>query len=277
MGFEVLDYCHLGIGRLIGLCLAPDLGQQVIPQLHEGMGLLLQHEPQLVGHHSTIAHKHTGHVLEGVSHIARCIDHPRLLGLAQKVLQTLADNAPTGVHHQVGNIALIVHHQICRLVQMGIHRLSSYQHGTPGLHEHATKVTQHMRRHIGRRQLNATLRGKDCRREVEQRLRNRHIDMHRSATLHESLIDQSVAVPTALTVVRFRQSDGLIDKTTKGVGLGHRLTVQLVYPLGRTVGTDSHQGYMLIISLSDSRRQIQQRRPTGDTDGNRLMKTLAHA
>ena len=85
MGFEVLDYCHLGIGRLIGLCLAPNLGQQVIPQLHEGMGLLLQHEAQLVGHHSTIAHKHTGHVLEGV--------------LAQKVLQTLADNAPTGVHH----------------------------------------------------------------------------------------------------------------------------------------------------------------------------------
>ena len=237
-----------------------NLLQQFVPQLHKRMGLLLQQEAYLVGHHRAVADQHAGHVLEGVRHLARSVDHPRLLSLAQEVLQALADNAPARVNHQVGHIALVVLHQTDGFVQVGVHGLPRYQHGASGLHEHTAHMAQHVRRHVGRRQFYRPFHRQHRRREVEQRFRNRHIDVHRPATLHQCLVDQPVAVPTALAVVRLRQGDGLADETAQRVGLGHRLTVQLVYPLRRAICADSHQGHMLIISLSDSRRQIEQRR-----------------
>ena len=77
--------------------------------------------------------------------------------------------------------------------------------------------------------------------------------------------------------IRLWQRDGTADKAAEGAWLRQRLTVELVNPLWRTVGTDYDEGLMLIPGLGDGGSQIEQRSATGDTDNDGGMESLHHA
>ena len=94
--------------------------------------------------------------------------------------------------------------------------------------------------------------------------------MDRSVVYDEGLIDEAVAIPARLFIMRFWQRDGFPNETPQRIRLWQRLTIELVNPLLWTVSRDDDQGNVLIICLSNSRCQIQQCRAAGDTDGNRF-------
>ena len=93
---------------------------------------------------------------------------------------------------------------------------------------------------------------------------------------HQRLIHQAVAIPAAFLVMRLRQGNGLTDEAAEGIGLWQRLAVELVNPLWRTIGRDDDERTMLIICLCHSRSEVQQRRTTGDTNGDWLSRGLRH-
>ena len=98
-----------------------------------------------------------------------------------------------------------------------------------------------------------------------------------SPSRQQRLVHQPVAPPLLLRVKRFGQRDSLADKAPEGISLRKRLPVELVNPLRRAVGRNHHQRHMLIESLSNGRGKVEQRRPTGDADGNRFAQTLCHS
>ena len=57
-------------------------------------------------------------------------------------------------------------------------------------------------------------------------------------SFEQRFIDKTVAIPMLFLVMRFRQRDGFLDESSKGIGLRQGLTIELVYPLGRTIGRD---------------------------------------
>ena len=95
--------------------------------------------------------------------------------------------------------------------------------------------------------------------------------------LYQSFVDQTVAVPALFFTTRLGQGYGLTHKTSKGIRLGQRLTIQLIYPLLRAVGRNDDQGTLLIVGLGNSWCHIEQRRTRGNADNNRFVKRLRHS
>ena len=114
--------------------------QQCFPFLNKGVGLLFEQKAYLVSYHISISLNNIRQIHEGVVQLARLVDNPRFLGLAQEMLQALADNGATNVQHEVGHILIIVANQHDRLVVARIHGLTCNQHRTLRLHEHSTHV-----------------------------------------------------------------------------------------------------------------------------------------
>ena len=254
-----------------------DATDQLVPHLDKGMRLVFQQETDMVSDHLTIAYNDMSQIHERIVHLARLIDHPCLLGLAQEAFQAFADNRASNIKHEIRNIALVVLHQEHSLVKMWIQRLARNQHRTLGLHEHTTQMSQRSGLDVCWQTLYLTLLGQCCHREVEERFGNGDIDVYWGVAHHQGLVHEPVAIPTRVIIIRLRQGDRLADKTSEGIRLRQGLSVQLVYPLLGTVCRDDDKGNVLIISLSHSRSQIEQGRTTGDTDGNGFTKALAHA
>ena len=169
------------------------------------MGLLFQHEAHLIGHNSTVAHNDMRQIHKGVGHLTSLVDHPRLLGLPQEMLQALADNASTDIQDEVGHIALVVRHHRDRLVEVGVHGLTGNEHRALSLHEHADDMRQHMRLDISRSECYLPFFGQRSHREVEQRFGDGHIDMHGRITDNQRLVDQTVAIPPFFLIARLGQ------------------------------------------------------------------------
>ena len=89
----------------------------------------------------------------------------------------------------------------------------------------------------------------------------------------ESFVDKAAAMPG----IRLWQRNGAADEAAKGARLRQRLTVELVNPLWRTVGTNDDERLMLVVSLSDGGRKVEQRRAAGDADDDGGMERLHHA
>ena len=214
---------------------------------------------------------------ERIGDLALAFDHPRLTGLAQEALQALADNGAACVEHEVRHVTGIVLHLLDGLVHQGVHGLSGNEHGALGMQEMVDDMVQRVGRDIGWREVYLTLFRQLGNGELEQRLGNGHVDVDRGVTLHQRLVDQAVTIPARLVVVGFGQRNGLTYEASEGVGLWQRLTVELVNPRLRTVGTDDNQGTVLIVSLSNGWCQIEQGRATGDADDDGLVQGLCHA
>ena len=54
----------------------------------------------------------------------------------------------------------------------------------------------------------------------------------------QSLVDQTIAVPSGFIIMRLRQRNGFPNETSEGIGLWERLTIQLIYPRLWTVCGD---------------------------------------
>ena len=78
------------------------------------------------------------------------------------------------------------------------------------------------------------------------------------AGLVQSLVYQAIAVPVHLVVGWLWQAHSLLHKSSQCILLWQCLSVQLVYPLLRSVGRNHYQRHVLIVSLSHSRCQVQQ-------------------
>ena len=117
---------------------------------------------------------------------------------------------------------------------------------------------------------------------VEERLCDRHIDVNRPPAvvrhLHQSLIDQSVAIPSLLLRVHIRQADALLHQPTEHPRLRHRLSVHLSYPSRWSVCRDDDQRHLLVVSLCHSRMEVEQRAAAGAYHRHRLsaMKRQSH-
>ena len=59
--------------------------------------------------------------------------------------------------------------------------------------------------------------------------------------------------------------------------MAERLTIELIYPLGRAVGRNDDERLVLIVSLGYGRCQVEQRRAAGDTHHYRLVGGLRYA
>ena len=126
-------------------------------------------------------------------------------------------------------------------------------------------------RDIGRPEFNLTLHWQLLYREIKKRLRNGDIDVNRNISDYQSLVDKAITIPTRFCIVRLWQGYRLFHKSPEGIGLWKGLSVQLVYPCLRTVSRNHHQRNMLVVSLSNSRRKIEQGRSTGNTNGYWLL------
>ena len=211
-----------------------------------------------------------------IVHLACLIHRPCLLSLPKEMLQTLADDRAADTQYKIRHVAFVIPNKRDSLIKVGIHGLTSYQHRTLRLHEHTTNVTHHMRRRVGRNQLYLTLLRQCCDSKIEQWFGDRHIDMHRSMTNYQRLVDQAVTVPTLLVIMGLRQGNCLADKMSEGIGLRQRLSIELVNPCLGTIGRNHHQGDVLIVSLGNGRSEIKQGGATGDTDNDRCFQALAH-
>ena len=89
----------------------------------------------------------------------------------------------------------------------------------------------------------------------------------------QRLVDKTVAIPFVSLV----QRNGATDEPAQSTRLRQCLSVKLVNPRFRAVGTDDDERQVLIPSLSHGRSQVEQGRATGDTDDDRLMEGLHHA
>ena len=274
---EVLHSGHLRVGGFVGLGMATHLCKQFVPLLHEGMGLLFEHEADVVGHHLAVALQHVRQVHERVGDLACLVHHPCLFRFSEEMLQSLADDGSAGVEHEVGHVALIVLHHHDGLVHAAIQGLAADEHGPLGLHEHAGHMVQLDGGDVGRLPVNLPLIGKSLNGEAKEGLADRHIDMNRAALLEQGLVDQTVAVPQLFFVLRLWQRDRLLHKTPERIRLRHGLSIELPNPLLRTVGTDDDQRPMLIPGFANSRCKIEQGRATGDADHDRLLQRLRHA
>ena len=228
------------------------------------MGHLFQVETNQVGYHLGVSLDDVRQVHKRIRHLALAVHHPCLLCLTQEMLQTFAHDRAARVNHEVGHVLLVVTYLHHGLVHQRVHRLTGNQHGALGLQEHPADVCQRDIRGIGRGEVYLTLLGECWRVKPEQRFRNGHVDMYGCMLLYQCLVNQSVAVPAGVLVVRFWQRYGFLDEASQGIRLRQGLTVELVYPLLRTVGTDDHYWLMLIIGFCYGRCQVEQCRATGD-------------
>ena len=179
------------------------------------MGLLFQHETNLVGYHLAVTLQDICHIHKRIRHLARFVDDPRLAGFAKEVLHPLADDGATGIEHEVGHIALVVLYHTDGLVQEWIPRLSCDEHRTRRLHEHTADMAQHMRRHVGRSQFYLTLLRQCLHREIKQRLADGDIDVNRGMSNHQCFVDQPVAIPVELVATtNFGQGNGTAHKSS---------------------------------------------------------------
>ena len=97
---------------------------------------------------------------------------------------------------------------------MGVHGLTGNEHGTLGMKKHAAHTGQRDVGGIGFCTLNLPFVRQNWYSIVEQRFADGHVDVDRPMLLYQRLVDQTVAVPTLLIVVRFWQRDGLTDKAS---------------------------------------------------------------
>ena len=74
------------------------------------------------------------------------------MGLAQKMLHTLADNGTANIQHKIGYVAFVIAHQHDCLIKVRVHRLACNQHRPFRLHEHTADVTEHVGLYVSRRQ-----------------------------------------------------------------------------------------------------------------------------
>ena len=93
----------------------------------------------------------------------------------------------------------------------------------------------------------------------------------------ECLVDESVAIPVLLVVVRFGQIHRAFDKAGQRPRLRHRLSGELSDPLLGPVGRDDHERQMLIHRLGDSGQRVEQCRAAGDADHHRFLSSLTEA
>ena len=199
------------------------------------MGLLFEEEADLIFHHSSIALNNTRQVHEGISHLTRSINHPRLLGLSKESLQTFADDRASDVQHQVGHITLVIANKTDGLIVTWVHGLSCNEQRTFRLHEHAADMTQRLIGDVGRQQFYLPFHREFSNVVVEEGFGDGDIDMHRGMLFEESFVDQAIAIPARFCIVRFRQRHSLADESSEGIGLWECLTIELVYPSLRTV------------------------------------------
>ena len=168
----------------------------------------------MVGYDVTVALNDVGEILEGVVHLARPVDCPCLPGLAQEMFHTLADDAVADVQHEVGHVAVVVLNKTDSFIQIWIHRLTGYEHGALRLHEHAYHMVQRVRGYVGRHQLYLAFLGQRGLCVIEQRFSDGDIDMHRGTTTsHQCLVDQTVAIPARVGIVRLGQRYCLSHET----------------------------------------------------------------
>ena len=107
----------------------------------------------------------------------------------------------------------------------------------------------------------------------EQRFRHRHVYVDGSTALAsgkmESLVYQSATQPSFLFIMRLRQLHRPTHHWSERSLLRQRLSIELSYPLLRSVCRHHDERHMLIKSLSHSRCHVQERRPRGHTHHNR--------
>ena len=89
----------------------------------------------------------------------------------------------------------------------------------------------------------------------------------------QGLVDETAAMPA----VGFGQGNSPAYEAAQGTGLRKRLTVELVNPCLWTVGTDNDERLVLVPGFGNGRSQVEQGRPAGDADGDRLVEGLHHA
>ena len=133
LSLEILNSGHLGIGRLVGVSLLTEVGQQFIPKLDEGMGLHDERITDMIGHGLTVALNHMREIHKGIGDLARGVDHPCFLGLTQEPTEALADDGTADIQDKVGDIALVVAYQHDGLVHERIHGLAANEHRALGL------------------------------------------------------------------------------------------------------------------------------------------------
>ena len=187
---------------MICLGLPADFCQQLFPHLDKGMRLLFQHKTYLVGNHCTISLNNMRQIHKRIVHLTCLIHRPRLLGLSKKMLQTLADDGAADIQHKIWHVTFVIPNECNSFIEVRIHGLTSYQHRTLRLHKHATDMTQHMSRHIGRNQLYLPLIGQRSNGKVEQRFRYGYIDMDGTTNSHQRLVDKTVTIPMFFIVMR---------------------------------------------------------------------------
>ena len=125
----------------------------------------------------------------------------------------------------------------------------------------------------------AALVGQPMAREAEQGLGDGHVDVDRLPATgdDEGLVDQPVAEPPLLVVMRLGQTDGTSDEAAQSVGLWQRLAVELTYPCLGAVGRDDDDGHVLMVGLGHGGHEVEQGRPRRDADGHGLVECEGHA
>ena len=318
---EGLHGGHLREGRLVTLRTVADDSQQTEPLPPVGHAVLsalahlvFQRTEHLLG----VAHDDAPQMLEGVLHPTRRADAPHVgVGtLTQIGLQALADDAVAHIEHDVGRCRQLLTGRCQHLVEMADAakgrqrlvehddvaeqpvgaggrkpvgaRLADDNHGPLGLQEVVDKVCAQTvvvgargKAHDG------ALIGQLRHLEVEERLRQRHVDVNAGSVvgggLQEGLVDQAVAVPPCLSIGGIRRRLWLGQRDAAGhprlqrPWLAERLTVYLVNPRGRPVGRDDHERLVLIVGLGHGGSDIEHGRTGGDAHGDGLVECLGDA
>ena len=251
---------HLRIVRLVGIHVIPDPVQQIFPLLHEVNLPHFQHRSQIVLHITAATLDDICQVHEGVGHRSRLVHQPALLGPSQVLLQALAHDRATHVQHEVGCVALIIGHEIHGLVHQRVQRLPTKQQRSFGLQEVQGDSGSLVFREFVGCAVNLPFLRQLLDGELEQRLRDGHVDMYGATAvmqcLQQRLVHQTVTIPVFFLIVRLRQRHRLAHEPSESIRLWQRLSVQLVYPLRRTVGRHHDQRRALVIRLRNGRHQV---------------------
>ena len=166
----------------------------------------------MIGHSLSITLHDMCQIFKGIRHFTRLVHHPCLLSFSQETLHTLADNRASDIQYEIWHIVRIITYQIDSLIQERVHRLSADEHRALRLEKHPRDITQRGRRDISRDALYLPFDGKLWDGELEKGLGDRDVNMHRSVTDNESLVNETVAVPAFFLVMGFRQGYGLLDE-----------------------------------------------------------------
>ena len=117
--------------------------------------------------------------------------------------------------------------------------------------------------------------------EREERFGYGHVDEYwsrlaESGSVHR-FVHKTVAIPALLFVSRLGQRHAAAHKAIESVGLRQRLTVELVNPLLRSVGSYDDERHMLVVSLCHSRSRVEQSRTRRDAYHCRTLRAESHA